>query len=82
MRFFLATHLPNHALCIFKTQIDLSKHLFPASLDSSEYAGSMFEKDVSEAIGFTNGNRMHTDTNETGMLGVMCLLNFLEKLDN
>lgn len=81
IRFYCAAHLPNHSLSVLKTQIDLSKYIFPTSLDSIEYADNMFEKDVSEAIGFSNGNKLYEDTVETGMLGLLCTINFLERLD-
>ena len=45
------------------------------------YGEILFERDVSEAIGFTNGDHEYLDINrECGMLGLICTLYFEERL--
>jgi len=49
---------------------------------SLEYTDYLFEKDISEALGFTSGDKPHQDIKETGMLGLICFLNFIERISN
>ena len=41
----------------------------------------MFEKDISEAVGFTLGAHPHRDIKEAGMLGLIALLSFIESAE-
>lgn len=93
----LALSLPHHTLSCLKVQIELRellKSMGPGGAGGN-YGGKTesavsqlkFEKDITEAVGFSNGEKPWEDvvnaTAETdcGMLGFICALNFCEKID-
>lgn len=48
--------------------------------ETDEQENFLFEKDVSEAIGFSNGNDPSMDASNYGMLGVLSAFNFAERV--
>ena len=52
------------------------QHIYaPSPRNMDIYSESLFEKDISEAIGFTMGYKEYMDINrECGMLGVLCTM--------
>mmetsp|Transcript_33596 Transcript_33596/g.51707 ORF Transcript_33596/g.51707 Transcript_33596/m.51707 type:complete len:132 (+) Transcript_33596:1029-1424(+) len=49
--------------------------------ESLAYTDFLFEKDISEAMGFTSGDKPHEDIKGAGMFGTLTILNFLEKIN-
>lgn len=95
MRNKLAMFLPHHALASLRVHfIDMSTWLTPQKNDQFNFNDQNFEKDVSQAVGFRNGLNLWEDlvhsskggyaTDETrcGLLGLIAILNFCERIDH
>ena len=49
------------------------------TIASQGYTETLFEKDCSESIGFTNGNSLQTDLKDVGFLGLITIFNFQQR---
>lgn len=49
-------------------------------MSNREKSDNIFERDISEAIGFTYGKYPDEDIKEAGMLGLICSLYFFERI--
>ena len=72
-----AEHMPPYILEQLSNS-EISKYL-QAHSQSIEYTDFLFEKDVTEAIGFTDGNDPAQDSLSCGMLGILTTMNFIHR---
>ena len=79
LRNMFAFHMPPTILEELGNQ-EIQKYL-QAHSQSIEYTDFLFEKDVTEAIGFSDGNDPTQDTLSCGMLGILTTMNFLQRLE-
>lgn len=75
-----AEHMPPDILEQLSNS-EISKYL-QAHSQSIEYTDFLFEKDVTEAIGFTDGNDPAQDSLSCGMLGILTTMNFIQRFEN
>lgn len=63
--------------------VEFLPHQTLDALKVSQYSSDfLFEKDASEAIGFTCGENPQHDVNEAGILSLICCINFFERIRN
>ena len=64
-------------------QKETIKSLTLATQESEyELQQELFEKDIYETIGFSNGLKPYTDLRAVGTLGLVLLINFMKRINN
>lgn len=81
VRYQLAFHLPQSTIQILNIQWNLDvQETNDQIMSNREKSDNIFERDISEAIGFTYGKYPDEDIKEAGMLGLICSLYFFERI--
>ena len=75
----LANCIPDNTIQMIK---NFQEKFSTISSSESEYSDSLFERDVSEVIGLSQGGNLMKDTQNCGMLGPLCLLHLIERMES